>query len=59
MMVVDGNPAVTPYGAFAAYRRHWPDVVVMDLGTPPRDGVWGTRQILSLDPRAVVAVLTH
>ena len=51
------HECATPYDAFAAYRQYWPDVVVMDLGTPPRDGIWGTRQILSLDPRAVVVLV--
>ena len=42
------HECATPSDAYAAYRDCHPDVVVMDLGTPPCDGIWATRQILSL-----------
>lgn len=43
--------------AFAVYRDCHPDLVVMDLGTPPCDGIWATRQILSLHPQAVIVLI--
>ena len=33
----------TPHDAFAAYSQCYPDVVVMDLGIPPCDGIWALR----------------
>ena len=51
------HECATPHDACAAYRQHWPDVVVMDLGTPPCDGIWATRQIVSLHPQAVIVLV--
>jgi len=48
----------TPLAALTDYRRYRPDVVVMDIGRPPQDGMWATRQIVGLDPEAVVVITT-
>jgi DNA-binding NarL/FixJ family response regulator len=47
----------TPLEAFTDYRQFRPDVVVMDLGLPPCDGMWATRQIVSFHPQAVVVLV--
>ena len=52
------HECATPRDAYAAYRDCHPDVVVMDLGTPPCDGIWATRQILSLHAQAVIVLIT-
>jgi two-component system, chemotaxis family, chemotaxis protein CheY len=48
----------TPLAALSDYRRFRPDLVVMDIGRPPRDGIWATRQIVGLHPEAVVVIIT-
>jgi CheY-like chemotaxis protein len=52
------HECATPVAAFADYRDFNPDVVVMDLGEPPCDGIWATRQIVGLHPEAVVVIIT-
>ena len=44
--------------ALEAYRRHRPDVVLMDLRMPAMDGVAATRAILAEFPDARIVVLT-
>jgi DNA-binding NarL/FixJ family response regulator len=44
--------------AIALTAREQPDVVLMDLHMPDRDGVDATREILSKDPQVAVLVLT-
>jgi CheY-like chemotaxis protein len=51
------HECATPSDAYAAYRECHPDVVVMDLGKPPCDGIWATRQILSLHAEAVIVLV--
>lgn len=48
----DGQEAVD------AYRRHRPDVTLMDLRMPVMEGVEAVRQIRAFDPHARVVVLT-
>ena len=48
----DGESAVN------SYRASRPDVVLMDIRMPGTDGITACAQILSLDPEAVVVVLT-
>ena len=49
---VDGAQAVT------AFDKHKPDLVLMDLRMPVRDGVWATAEIKSKHPNARVLMLT-
>ncbi|GAA0224591.1 response regulator transcription factor [Cryptosporangium japonicum] len=51
--------AATGTEAVAAARRHRPDVVLMDVRMPGRDGIWATRRIVTgPEPRPRVLVLT-
>jgi DNA-binding NarL/FixJ family response regulator len=49
---VDGAQAVT------AFDKHKPDLVLMDLRMPVRDGVWATTEIKARHPNARVLMLT-
>ncbi|MEO7273192.1 MAG: response regulator transcription factor [Vicinamibacterales bacterium] len=51
------HECATPSDAYTTYRGCHPDVVVMDLGVPPCDGIWATRQILSLHPQATIVLV--
>jgi CheY-like chemotaxis protein len=53
----DIHECATPLDAFSAYGAVRPDVVVMDLGMPHRDGIWATRQIVDLHPQAVIVLV--
>ncbi len=44
--------------AVAAYERHRPDVVLLDLRMPVMEGVEAVRRIREIDPQARVVVLT-
>ena len=65
-VLLEAEPDVTVAGEAAtgreavdAARRHQPDVVLMDVRMPDRDGVWATAQIVSWPPpRPRVLVLT-
>lgn len=45
--------------ALAAYQKHRPDWVLMDIKMKPVDGITATRQILSADPGARVIMVTN
>ncbi len=42
--------------AVAAFRSHHPEIVMLDLVMPQKDGVEATKQIVALDPGARVVV---
>jgi two-component system NarL family response regulator len=44
--------------AIAAYDRHHPDVILLDLRMPRMEGVEVVRHIRERDPRALVIILT-
>jgi two-component system invasion response regulator UvrY len=44
--------------AYAAYRRHTPDVVVMDIMLPGSSGIEATRRIVAFDEQAKVLMFT-
>ncbi len=44
--------------AIAAYKRHQPDVTLLDLRMPEKDGVEVVREIRTGNPRALMIVLT-
>ena len=44
--------------AIAHYTHHEPDVMVLDLRMPKRDGVAVVQQVLELDPKARVLIMT-
>ena len=45
--------------AVELYRRHTPDVTIMDLGLPQLSGLEAIKRIRSLDPAARILVLTN
>lgn len=48
----DGNEAV------AAFRDHRPDLITMDLVMPDKDGMEAMAEILDIDPKAIVVVVS-
>lgn len=42
--------------AVCCYKSHHPDLVLMDLDMPVKNGIMGTQEILAYDPQAVVVV---
>jgi CheY-like chemotaxis protein len=40
------------------YRRFWPDVVLMDLGMPGKNGFDASQDITELDPKANILLIT-
>ena len=52
VMAEDGEQAVT------GYRRDCPDVVLMDITMPRKDGLEALLEIRQLDPQAKVIMLT-
>ena len=51
--------AATAAQAIAAYRKHLPDLTVIDLGLPDDSGLNVIRSVRSLDPAARFVVLTN
>jgi CheY-like chemotaxis protein len=45
--------------ACAAYARHRPDWVLMDLSMAPTDGITATRQIVQMFPTARIVIVTQ
>jgi DNA-binding NarL/FixJ family response regulator len=50
--------AVDGVQAVSAFDKHRPDLVLMDLRMPVKDGVWATTEIKSRHPNARVLMLT-
>jgi DNA-binding NarL/FixJ family response regulator len=50
--------AATADEAYAAYRKHAPDVVVMDIMLPGSSGIEATRRIVTFDARARILMFT-
>ena len=44
--------------AIALYERYHPDVVVLDLRMPKRDGLAVVQQVLALNPKACILIMT-
>lgn len=44
--------------AFEMYKEHNPDIVLMDLKLPKKDGLEVTKEILKLDPDARIIAIT-
>ncbi len=45
-------------GALTEYRKHTPNLVIMDVNMPNKDGMCAAREILETDPRANIIMLT-
>ncbi len=45
--------------AFALYRKHLPDWVLMDINMKDVDGITATRQIIAAYPQALILLVTN
>ena len=64
-LILEGDPDLTVLGeaadgqgALDAARRLRPDIILLDLHMPGRDGVWASEQISELVPEVKILVLT-
>lgn len=64
-LILEGDPDLTVLGeaadgqgALDAARRLRPDIMLLDLHMPGRDGVWASEQISELVPEVKILVLT-
>lgn len=44
--------------ALELYKQHRPDMVVLDINMPKQDGIAVLKQIMAIDPRTLVVMLT-
>lgn len=44
--------------ALSLYRQHKPDMVILDINMPKLDGITVLKQIMAIDPQALVVMLT-
>ncbi len=52
IQAVNGNEAV------AFYKKHKPDLVLMDILMPIKDGIEATKEIIEFDPKATIIAIT-
>ncbi len=50
--------AASGYEAIKMYEKYKPDIVFMDIMMPDVDGVLATKEILKMDPKAVIIGIT-
>ena len=52
IQAVNGQEAVT------FYKKHKPDLVLMDILMPIKDGIEATKEIIEFDPKATIIAIT-
>lgn len=52
IQAVNGHEAVT------FYKEHKPDLVLMDILMPIKDGIEATKEIIEFDPKAIIIAIT-
>ena len=51
-------PAATGKEAIEAFKKHKPDLIVMDLIMPEMSGLKAIKEIFSIDPKANIVIVT-
>lgn len=44
--------------AIAGYLQHSPDITFMDIDLKGKDGLWGCRELLKINPQAKIIIVT-